>query len=180
MAHGVDAETEGGWMPGRESVTHVPELDRDISRPAVQELRRGLGEGLVAVVLFGSRARQDREAGSDWDLLVIAEGLPERHFDRQLLVNGLVAECPGPISLIARTPQEFESHVASFYLDVAVDGRVLYDPSGYVIDRLAHLRRLTEEAGLTRERTAAGDVWSWRRPPQGQWVMTWDRIGERL
>jgi predicted nucleotidyltransferase len=161
-------------------VTHVPELDRDVSRQAVQELHRGLGESLIAVVLFGSRARQDHEVGSDWDLLVIAEELPERYFDRQLLVNGLVAECPGPISLIARTSQEFESHVASLYLDVAMDGRVLYDPTGYVSDRLAHLRRLIEEAGLSRERTAAGDVWSWRRPPRGQWVMTWERIGDWL
>ena len=34
---------------------------------------------LVAVVLFGSRARGEGSETSDWDLLVIAEGLPPRH-----------------------------------------------------------------------------------------------------
>lgn len=158
----------------------APEVNRDISQLATQDLHRGLGHHLIAVVLFGSRARQDYGSESDWDLLVIAKGLPERYFDRQLLMNGLVVTCPGPLSLIARTPQEFESHVASLYLGVAVDGRVLYDPTGYAADRLAHLRHLINQARLPRTGTPAGDLWSWSRPPQGPWEMTWERIGERL
>jgi|SRR5581483_11138572 predicted nucleotidyltransferase len=155
------------------------DLEQAVPQKVVEALRRGLGERLVAVVLFGSRARGDHRPESDWDLLVIAEGLPERPFHRQQLLNRLVSACRAPVSVIARTRQEFESHLPSLYLDIALDGRILYDPTGYAAQRLAHLRRLIEEAGLYRQRTAAGDVWNWRKPPRGPWVMTWERIGER-
>ncbi len=154
------------------------DLTRDVPTLAIEALHAGLGTRLTAVVLFGSRARRDDRPDSDWDLLVIAEGLPEHYFDRQFLVNSFLEVCPYPISPVIRTPKEFESHVPSLYLDIAVDGYILYDPAGYAAGRLAHLRRLIEEAGLSRERTAAGDVWTWEHPPRGPWVMTWERIGK--
>jgi len=40
--------------------------------PVVSALREGLGDDLVALVLFGSRARGDHYPQSDWDLLLIA------------------------------------------------------------------------------------------------------------
>ncbi len=160
-------------------MTQATDLEREVPQKAVEALRAGLGERLVAVVLFGSRARGDHRPESDWDLLVIAEGLPEHPWDRRMLLNRLLFGCRGSVSLIARTRQEFESHVPSLYLDIALDGRILYDPTGYAAERLAHLRRLIEEAGLYRERTAAGDIWNWRKQPRGPWVMTWEKIGER-
>jgi len=81
------------------------------------------------------------------------------------------------MALLARTPEEFEGHVASLYLDIALDGRILYDPTGYAAERLSTLRRLIKEAGLYRERTRAGDVWRWKEPPRGDWVMSWEKIG---
>jgi predicted nucleotidyltransferase len=160
-------------------MTQATDLEHEVPRKAVEALRAGLGERLVAVVLFGSRARGDHRPESDWDLLVIAEGLPERPFDRQLFLNRLVSACRAPVSVIARTRQEFESHLPSLYLDIALDGRILYDPTGYASLRLAHLRRLIDAAGLYRERTPAGDMWKWKKQPQGPWVMTWEKIGER-
>jgi hypothetical protein len=79
---------------------------------------------------------------------------------------------------IVRTPEEFEDHVPSLYLDIALDGRILYDPRGYATERLGRLRRLIDEAGLYRERTPAGDVWRWKEPPRGPWVMSWEKIGK--
>jgi|SRR5919106_3600554 predicted nucleotidyltransferase len=151
----------------------------EVSEQAVDALANALGNRLVAVVLFGSRARGDARPWSDWDLLVIAEGLPENPFDRQMFINRvLFGKCDGGVSVVARSPQEFESHVSSLYLDIALDGRVLYDPAGYVAERLATLRRLIEEAGLYRERTPAGDIWQWKKRPHGAWVMSWEKIGE--
>lgn len=129
----------------------------------------------MAAVLFGSRARADATPGSDWDILVLAEGLPEHPLERHtLLKRRLPADSRGSVSILARTPDEFKSHLPSLYLDIALDGRILYDPRGYASDRLGALRRSIEKAGLYRERTLAGDIWQWRNPPRGSWSLGWE------
>src|SRR5437868_5339909 len=132
--------------------------EEEVPQKAVAALRDALGERLVAVVLFGSRARGDATPESDWDLLVIAEGLPDRAFDRHLyLKRALPPGCRGAMSMLARTPTEFESHLPSLYLDIALDGEILYDPVGYASARLNVIRRIIEKVGLYREHTSAGD-----------------------
>jgi hypothetical protein len=90
-----------------------------------------------------------------------------------LLTSLLSPRCRGALSILAKTPAEFETGVPSLYLDIATDGTILYDPRGYAEERLAFLRRRIEEAGLFRVRTAAGDVWEWRDPPSGPWRLEW-------
>jgi len=151
-------------------------LDREVPKSAVEALRKVLGEHLVAVVLFGSRARGDARADSDWDVLVLAEGLSQNPFDRQLFFGRLLpSDIPGAITVVAKTPKEFEAYLPSLYLDIALDGQILYDPSGYAADRLAALRRLIKEAGLYRERTEAGDMWEWETEPAGPWAVEWKK-----
>jgi predicted nucleotidyltransferase len=52
--------------------------------PIVTALLQGLGDNLVSVVLFGSRARRDTTEASDWDMLVIARHLASRFFQRYI------------------------------------------------------------------------------------------------
>jgi hypothetical protein len=40
---------------------------------------------------------------------------------------------------LAKTPQEFEEKISSLYLDIAQDGKILFDPQGYADQRLAAL-----------------------------------------
>lgn len=144
-------------------------------RQAVQALRAGLGDHLVAVVLFGSRARGDHRPDSDWDLLVIAEQLPEKALDRHLALKSMLPPTVrGTTTILAKTAAEFEAHLPALYLDIAIDGKILYDPRGYASERLASLRRLIDRAGLYRERTAEGDVWQWRNPPSKAWILEWE------
>jgi predicted nucleotidyltransferase len=151
-------------------------LRRDTPEQAVAALREGLGKRLVAVVLFGSRARGDANPESDWDLLILAEGLPENLLERHLFVSRLLpSKLPAAISAVAKSPREFEASLTSLYLDIALDGRILFDPLAYAADRLASLRRLLAEAGLYRERTEAGDQWRWQREPTGAWSLEWKR-----
>jgi predicted nucleotidyltransferase len=146
--------------------------EHQVARQAIEALRVALGERLSAVVLFGSRARGDATPESDWDLLVIADGLPEHPFDRHVLINSLLPPNPGGgISVLARTPEEFEFRLSSLYLDIALDGKVLYDPRGYAAERLAAIRRAMDEAGLYREGSEAGDIWRWKNQPAGRWVL---------
>lgn len=80
--------------------------------PVVSALRQGLGDNLVAVVLFGSRARGEATEASDWDVLVIARQLPSSFFQRHVQLKSLLpVEWRAPVSLLARTPEEFEARV---------------------------------------------------------------------
>jgi len=147
----------------------------ELANAAVCALQEALGERLLAVVLFGSRARGEAGRASDWDLLVVAEDLPQRPFDRQLFFGqALWRKCDFAVSVLAKTPQEFEASVPSLYLDIALDGCILYDPRGYAAEKLAAVRRLIERLGLRRERTDAGDLWRWEKEPAGAWALRWE------
>lgn len=152
------------------------DADRDLLGQVVPALGQGLGDRLKAIVLFGSRARGDHHPDSDWDLLVIAEALPEGRLDRyQELKRLLPPGTRGAAAMLATTPEEFEAHLPELYLDIALDGKVVYDRAGYAAGRLAELRRVIDKAGLYRERTTAGYVWKWRTPPTGPWSIDWER-----
>ena len=92
---------------------------------AVQALRQGLGEDLVAVVLYGSRARGEADLESDWDLLVIARNLPEKSLQRHFRLKALLPDAwRGRVAALAKTPDEFEACLPALYLDIALDGVV--------------------------------------------------------
>ena len=149
-------------------------VNNDVADQAVEGLRNILQQRLVAVVLFGSRARGDAIPGSDWDLLVIARDLPEKPFDRLLALKfGLPLPCRGAVSILARTPEEFERTLPSLYLDIALDARILYDPAGYASQRIGWIRQLIGESGLARQRTPAGDVWQWTDGHRAAWPLEW-------
>ena len=103
-------------------------VGREIT-PVVRTLQQGLGKKLVAVVLFGSRARGDAREESDWDMLVIAEDLPDRQMERYRKTKEILPQkWRGRISILAKTPVEFEAVLPSLYLEIALDGLILYDP----------------------------------------------------
>lgn len=167
--------TREGLNLARPTKSIGPDPEHEVPERFVRALQATLHERLVAVVLFGSRARGDYRHESDWDLLVIAEELPKDPFERRFqLMRGLPAGLRGAASMLAKTPREFEAHLPSIYLDIALDGSVLFDPAGYAGQRLARLREIIERVGLYRERTPAGDMWQWRDPPTGWWSVEWD------
>jgi predicted nucleotidyltransferase len=152
-------------------------VQTDITRlgQSVEALRRGLGDRLVAVVLFGSRARGEASEDSDWDLLVLARDLPQRLFQRhRVLKQMLPAAERGRLSLLAKTPQEFEASLPALYLDIALDGIVLYDPELYIADKLVALRHMIGKKGLHRERAGRDLVWRWREFPGFGWAVEWE------
>lgn len=143
--------------------------------PVLQSLQQGLGDNLVAVALFGSRARGDATPESDWDLLLLAHRLPERPLQRHFFLKALLPESwRARLSLLAKTLTEFESRVPSLYLDIALDAVVLFDPQGYLQDRLARLRGQIARLGLRRERFDGDWAWRWKAAPLTEWIVQWE------
>jgi len=168
---------EPAQKAGRESGKKVGDAGDSLRQqmaPVLTALKRALGNNLVAVVLFGSRARGEAAASSDWDLLVIAHGLPQRTFQRHLYLKQMLpVEWRGEVAILAKTPEEFESYLASLFLDVALDGIILYDSQSYMAERLARLRRLIQEQGLQRRQTGRDLVWDWQHFPGFGWSLDW-------
>lgn len=149
----------------------------DVLAPVVRALQESLGDDLVAVALFGSRARGEAGPESDWDLLLIAHHLPEKPFRRHLHLKALLPEAwRARVSPLAKTPAEFEARLPSVYLDITLDGRLLYDPRGYLQERLTLLRGLMERLGLQRVRENGDLVWRWRGTPPREWSLQWEVV----
>jgi predicted nucleotidyltransferase len=145
--------------------------------PVIAALRQGFGDNLVAVVLFGSRARGDATEVSDWDVLVIARQLSSSPLQRHSqLKMSLPVEWRGQVSLLSRTAAEFESHLSSLMLDIALDGVVLYDPQGYAAQRLAALQQLITNRGLYREQIGRDFIWKWKQFPGFRWSLEWKEV----
>ncbi|MCL6543062.1 MAG: nucleotidyltransferase domain-containing protein [Roseiflexus sp.] len=144
--------------------------------PVVESLRNGLGDNLLALVLFGSRARGDALPDSDWDLLLIAENLPDSPWHRQQQILALLPQSwRHQVNVLAHTFSEWFARVTPLALDIALDGIVLYDHTQDLLPaRLSALRKQVSDLGL--ERQAIGEhewVWLWRDKPQRRWRLEW-------
>ena len=89
------------------------------------ELRRGLsdilGDGLVAVFLFGSRARHDARPASDIDVLVVVHGeldYPDLIRRTSHLVSDLSLKYDAMISRAFISKDRFEREQTPFLLNV--------------------------------------------------------------
>lgn len=163
---------------GKEEATEMAVVNNDAvqqTAAVLAALKRSLGDRLVAVVLFGSRARGEADEHSDWDLLLVARDLPQKPFQRHLhLKQMLPADWRGRVAILAKTPAELESYLSSLFLDIALDGIVLHDSQDYMAARLARLRRLIRDRGLQRTQRQHDLVWRWRRFPGFEWSLDWE------
>jgi predicted nucleotidyltransferase len=155
----------------------MSEQERPIAelQHVIEALQEVLGDNLVALVLFGSRARGDAAPESDWDLLLIARQLPERPFARHLFMQkSLPIDWRGRVSLLAKTVEEFESAVPPLFLDIALDGVILYDPDNYAAARISYLQRLLQAKGLVRQQHGREFAWRWQDFPGLDWRIAWE------
>jgi len=132
------------------------------------------GHRLVSFVIFGSVARETYRFGSDIDVLIVANDLPEGRMKRvsefegiennmesflgSLRKEGITAD----ISPIFKTPEEAERG-SPLFLDMVEDARILYDENGFFADVLQKLRQRLNELGA--KRVWRGNVWHWVLKP---------------
>ena len=97
----------------------------DFNPAVLEELKRSLdrllGDRLVSMVLFGSRARGDHDDESDIDVAVIVRGL-SRRLKRQVLdrVAEIELEHHMPVSVLVLSKEEF-SHLKKRERRIALD-----------------------------------------------------------
>jgi predicted nucleotidyltransferase len=115
---------------------------------------------IISIAIFGSVARQEDNADSDIDLLVIAEGIPKRRINRIPDMVRIERELdlghPVDVLLVSRDEcrSNFRNH-NPLYLDIAFDAEIIYDGTNF-------LRDLTEE---TREYVKTHNI----RRGDGSW-----------
>ena len=144
-------------------------------QPVITALKQALADDFIALALFGSQARGQATYTSDWDFLLIARNLPKKHLSRHLLLKkSIPATHRAAVNFIAKTPTEFEASLPSLYLDIALDGLILYDTNQYLATRLNNLRQLIEKQGLYREQIADDLIWRWHKFPGHNWSINWE------
>lgn len=154
---------------------HIKE--KGIFEPLARVFLTQLGEGLVSLVLFGSQARGEGRARSDWDILLLADALPPHPFERQVFLRKILPKkLPFQVSLLAKTVEEFERDFPAVYLDIATDGVILFDRDNYAQKKLHRIREIIQEAGLKRSRKDGALVWEWKEQPQVGWCIDWRGI----
>jgi hypothetical protein len=117
-------------------------------------LLRSRGVRLHTVLVLGSRAKGKWTPDSDVDLVVLADDLPSKHYERWYAVRDSPINMGADIC--ACTPIEFLEYLREFRiwaLDAVFYGRIAYD-DGLWSGILAHFTEMENKYGLNRHEIA--------------------------
>jgi predicted nucleotidyltransferase len=127
---------------------------------AVQRATRIAGNGLVGVVLFGSRARGEAHAGSDTDLLVVVDrsvplnrALYSKWDKAPIVVDGQRVE-----PHFVRLPEAGRAPLG-LWAEVAIDGIVLFCRDLELPSALAAIRRDIADGRIVRKTSHGQPYW---------------------
>lgn len=112
--------------------------------------------GARSIILHGSAARGTFGAGSDIDILVIAEGLPKNFLERLRMLDEL-RDSTAPIEVLAYTPDEFRRMIEKPHptaLSAIEDGIVLHD-DGFFEEMRRRFSEIRERLRIVK----VGDGW---------------------
>jgi hypothetical protein len=123
---------------------------------------------LAGIVAFGSRVRGEATAGSDLDLLIVLEGgspIGRALYDRwEEVCRALPPPGAGAVSpqfvALPQTPE----NAGGLWLEVAREGRILYDCEGRLVRFLSGLRDFMMSGAVAR-RTVHGQPYWVREEP---------------
>lgn len=144
----------------------------------VEAYKSYLGDELITIVIFGSRARGDYKENSDFDILIIADNLPERHLARMGYIREPLLNFDEKVQVLAKTPEEFDSVFPPLYLDIALDGKILVDKDRFMENRLRKLKKIIRDSSLYRIKKDDEFLWQWKSPKKPGWELNWGGLIE--
>ena len=143
----------------------------------VRELRNEFKKDLKTVVLFGSRARGEAVAQSDYDIFAVIENLPQEPIARLRRVRTTLLNCPVRVNVIAKTQEEMDKNLTPLLLEICVDGVCLAGDAFFESYRQKALAGL-KEAGLRKKRTGKDWCWEFDSIPKREWELQWEGFRE--
>lgn len=156
-------EVESGRRGVDRTCYHRGMMDeQQVVDSAVEGLRTGLGDDLLSVVVYGSRARRTARPDSDWDVLVIARSLPARVLARHVLLKRMLPPAVrGKVAIYSLTQEELAAAwpPPALHLDIGVDGVASFDPTGLASEWMTAIRTEIDAQGLVRVDTPFGMHW---------------------
>lgn len=156
----------------------MKEIDKNLKEEIVKTFKDYLGGNLVSILLFGSYARGDARKASDYDLFIVADELPESPLKRTMFIRRpIVGKFKERLAIIAKTKEEVLGSFPPLFLDLGLDGMILYD-NGFFSDRLARICQIIKEAGLKRKAGRHNFYWEWEKRPQRGWKIDWSGYRE--
>lgn len=129
--------------------------------PFTDIIKRHYRKHLEGIVLFGSHARGTATASSDFDILIVLS--PEVPLKAKLYAEWESDLAP---HLSAQFSPHFihlprdASHVGSLWLEVSLEGKVLFDPHSTVQDFLNKLRDKVSSGDYTRKMSYGVPYWT--------------------
>lgn len=153
-------------------------IDENLKEKIVKTFKDYLGDNLVSILLFGSHARGDARKASDYDLFIVANELPESPLKRTMFIRKpLVGEFKEKLAIIAKTKKEVLENFPPLFLDLGLDGIILYDDN-FFDERLKRIPQIIKEAGLKRKCDYYGFYWEWTKRPKKGWQIDWSGYRE--
>ncbi len=150
----------------------------DFASRIVETYKKYLGDRLTSIVLFGSRARGDYTEKSDFDILIIATDMPERHLTRMGYIRAPLLDFKEKVSIMAKTPEEFDASFPPLYLDITLDGKILIDRDTFMESRLEKIKNIIKASSLKREKKGGEFIWEWASPKKPGWILDWGGLIE--
>lgn len=132
----------------------------DQSSDPYRPIKKVFGNHLVGLVLFGSTVRGESRRGSDLDLLlVLDQSIPierglYRTWDEQLETEVDTRISPQ----FSHLPQNLKA-CSSLWLEVALEGEIVFDPSGSVRKTIYSLKSLIASGAKVRKISHGHPYW---------------------
>lgn len=82
------------------------------------------------------------------------------------------------ICIIAKTRDEVLNNFPPFFLDLGIDGIILYDKNDFFHHLQFRIKQIIAQARLQRKKIDADFYWSWENPLQKGWEINWSGYRE--